>query len=232
MIELGAMPYLRSFTTSMIPYSFDGAVLPSLLYLEARGPTLDSQIDIDDIPSQIQVLKLTWYSLRQRHKAPASPRRFPDLYELALSDVSTSKLSPGCIMGPKLEDLTFVDETALDYRDLTPTLETFCLDGTPFGSSLLRRLTIKEMELSPEIIPYMRQLNSLEILNLISCRVWKSSLSPLWSDSEHTTLFLPSLSRLVMERPVAVDRDHKFTELRERCTAVRPSLNLSIKCST
>jgi hypothetical protein len=129
-------------------------------------------------------------------------------------------------MAPKLGDLTFVEERGENYRDLTPTLQNFYLDGIPFGSPLLRQLTIEELDLTPEIIPYMRQLTSLEILKLISCRVWNASFAPLWT--EPTTLFLPSLSLFVMQHSIAVDNDVYFAELGQKCAAARPSLKLFI----
>jgi hypothetical protein len=229
MVELGSMPYLQSLTTSYIPYSFDGAILPRLLVLDASAPSLHSQIDIDDIPGQIQVLKLYRYSLRQRRKTPASPRQFPDLRQLYLVKVSLSNLLPRCIMAPKLEHLAFGHATGEEYLDLTPMLQTFCFNGTLLGSTLLRLLTIEGMELGPEIMSHMRQLSTLKNLALLSCRISKAFLTPLWTPSEDMTLPLPSLCALVIENSDERDGDGKFAEMREKCAAARPSLKVFIE---
>jgi hypothetical protein len=191
-VELGSMPYLQSLTTSNIPYSFDSAILPQLLYLDAFAPTPDYQINIDDIPRHIQVLRLERYILRQRRKTSASPRQFPDLCELALKDVGISGLVSGFIMAPKLENISFGSQIAEGHLDLAPTLQTFCLNGTPFGSTVLRQLTIEGMEFGAEIVSYMRRLHNLQTLELSSCRICKAFLTSLWTSSEHMTLLLLS----------------------------------------
>jgi hypothetical protein len=228
MIELGSMPHLQSLTTSYIPYSFHGSILPQLLYLEATGPTLASQIDIDDLPGQIQVLKLYQYSLRQRRKTPASPRQFPNLYELALVDVSISDLLPGCIMAPKLENFHFGDDIEEEYLDPAPILQIFCSDGTAFESTSIRKLTIGGMELGPGIASYMRRLHNLHTLELFSCGIWRECIEPLWTSSGHTIVFLPSLRVLSLQHSEGIDGDDEFAEMREKCAAARPSLKVFI----
>jgi len=136
--KIGTMPYLRSLTMSDTPCSLNGANLPSLLYLEAschedrygRPHTFD-WIDINDIPSQIRVLKLRGYTLHQRR---TSPRHFPDLYELNLG--VKSNLIPESIMAPKLKTFSLFHKAPNDDYDVTPELITFWLNGLPLRSAL------------------------------------------------------------------------------------------------
>jgi hypothetical protein len=137
-------------------------------------------------------------------------------------------MPPGCIMAPKLEHLYFAENTA-NYWDLIPIMQIFCINGVPFGSTSLRQLTIQKAEVGPEIISYMRQLDNLQTLKFVSCKLWKASFAPLWtSSSEHTSLFLPSLAPLRMESAEVDDRFGDFAEIREKCAAARPSLELII----
>jgi hypothetical protein len=219
------MPHLQHFTITNIPYSFDGAVLPQLRYLEAIAPEVYSPFDIDDIPNQIEVLKLCQYSLCHRRNTLAAPRHFPNLNELELIDVSISDSLMGCIMAPKLDDLSLDEYNSFD---LTPMLQTLWHKGIPLGSTLLQNLTIRQGEFGPDTTPYMRQLDNLQTLKLISCTIWTTSLAPLWTFSENIPLFLPCLRSLVMEYSTSADGDHKFAEMSKECAAARPSLKLYI----
>jgi hypothetical protein len=224
------MPYLRSLTISHTPCSFNGANLPSLLYLDAScrdSPRAATWIDINDIPSRIRILRLRDYTLHQRH---ASPRHFPDLYELSLNGISNSNLMPESITAPKLKTFCLVHRVPHNDHDVTPEPISFWLDGLLLRSPLLKHLILGSTVLAHDIAPQMHQFHSLQTLIFIECTINKGVIAPLLTPSEQTALFLPSLHILILSESSASSASGywSFYELQETCKVARPSMRVIV----
>jgi len=202
------------------PYSLDGAILPALLYLDIAT---SSRIDMDYIPSQLRVLNLYGCIL---HQPSASPRHFPDLYELRLREISISNLMPGSITAPMLKTFYLVHKARTDDYNVTPESITFWLNGLPLTSPLLKHLTLGRTVLALDIASQMHQFYSLQTLTFTSCMINKGVIAPLLTP-EQTALFLPSLHTLKFHKSVARG-GWSFYELQERCKVARPSVEVIV----
>jgi len=196
---------------------------PGLLYLDASCscyPRASAWIDINDIPSQVRVSSLRYYTLHQQR---ASPRHFPDLYELSLNRISNSNLMPESITAPKLETFSLVPRDSMDNYNVTP--ESTMLNGLPLRSPLLKHLILGETVLALDIAPQMHQFHSLETLSFTSCTINTGVIAPLLTPSEQAALFLPSLHTLKFYN-FAARGGWSFHELQEECRVARPSLKV------
>jgi hypothetical protein len=136
-------------------------------------------------------------------------------------------LMPGCILAPKLRKLVLVGGFSLNNnQDPTPTLEleTFSLDGLPFGSPFIEHLIFVGLALTRDVVLHMHQFDNLQILELISCSIREDFLEPLWTPTGPNTLFLPSLETLIISE-CSTDWDYA---VKKRCAVARPSLQVRI----
>jgi hypothetical protein len=95
------------------------------------------------------------------------PSGFPDLEEVALSDILISTLDPECILAPQLRKLMLEDEFDNYSHNISSDLDILCTNNLTLGSASLYHLELRGMGLTSRISRNLSQLPNLEILDIL-----------------------------------------------------------------